>query len=26
VMRYLGIQDIAYNHPASLPYPEENPF
>ena len=26
VMRYLGIEDIAYNHPASLPYPEENPF
>jgi L-fucose isomerase-like protein len=26
VFRYLGIPDIAYNRPASLPYPEENPF
>ena len=26
VMKFLGIQDIAYNHPASLPYPTENPF
>ena len=24
--RYLGIQDIAYNHPKSLPYATENPF
>ncbi len=26
VLRYLGVQDIAYNQPASLPYPTENPF
>ena len=26
VFRYLGIQDIAYNQPKSLPYPTENPF
>jgi len=26
VFRYLGIADIAYNQPASLPYPTENPF
>jgi L-fucose isomerase-like protein len=26
VMKYLGIEDIFYNHPASLPYPSENPF
>ena len=26
VFRFLGIQDIAYNQPASLPYPTENPF
>ena len=26
VFRYLGIQDIAYNQPANLPYPTENPF
>ncbi len=26
VLRYLGIEDIAYNQPASLPYPTENPF
>ena len=26
VFKYLGIQDIAYNQPASLPYPTENPF
>ena len=26
VFKYLGIQDIAYNQPASLPYPGENPF
>jgi len=26
VMRYLGVRDIAYNRPASLPYPTENPF
>ncbi len=23
---YLGIEDIAFNRPASLPYPTENPF
>lgn len=26
VFRYLGIADIAYNQPKSLPYPTENPF
>ncbi len=26
VFKYLGVKDIAYNQPASLPYPEENPF
>ena len=26
VFRFLGIKDIEYNHPASLPYPTENPF
>ena len=26
VFKYLGIQDIQYNRPASLPYPTENPF
>lgn len=26
VFRFLGITDIAYNHPKALPYPTENPF
>ena len=26
VFKYLGVGDIAYNQPASLPYPTENPF
>jgi L-fucose isomerase-like protein len=26
VFKYLGIADISYNQPASLPYPKENPF
>ena len=26
VLKYFGIQDIAYNQPKSLPYPTENPF
>ena len=26
VFKYFGIADIAYNQPASLPYPTENPF
>lgn len=26
VFKYFGIQDIAYNHPATLPYPGELPF
>ena len=26
VLKYFGIADIAYNQPASLPYPTENPF
>ena len=26
VFRFLGIEDIQYNRPASLPYPTENPF
>ncbi len=26
VFKYLGIKDISYNQPASLPYPDENPW
>ena len=26
VFKYLGIADISYNQPKSLPYPKENPF
>ena len=26
VFKFLGVKDIAYNRPASLPYPTENPF
>ena len=26
VLRYLGVEDISYNQPKSLPYPSENPF
>ncbi len=26
ILRYLGIEDIAYNQPAGLPYKTENPF
>ncbi len=26
VFKYLGVQDIGYNRPKSLPYPTENPF
>lgn len=26
VFRFLGIKDVCYNQPASLPYPTENPF
>ena len=26
VFKYLGIQDIAYNQPKTLPYPTENPW
>ena len=26
VFKYLGVGDIAYNQPKSLPYPDENPF
>jgi L-fucose isomerase-like protein len=26
IMKLLGVEDISYNHPASLPYPTENPF
>jgi hypothetical protein len=26
VFDYLGVEDIGYNHPTSLPYPTENPF
>ncbi len=26
IMKYLGINDIAYNQPKNLPYPTENPF
>ena len=25
-LRFLGVEDIAYNQPKSLPYPTENPF
>lgn len=26
VLKYFGVEDIAYNQPKSLPYPTENPF
>lgn len=26
VFKYLGIADISYNQPKSIPYPDENPF
>ncbi len=26
VLKYLGVRDIAYNQPKSLPYPTENPW
>ena len=26
VFKFLGVKDIAYNQPATLPYPTENPF
>ncbi len=26
VFKYLGIKDISYNQPSTLPYPTENPF
>ena len=26
VFKFLGVKDIAYNHPKNLPYPTENPF
>ena len=26
VFKYLGVADIGYNQPKSLPYPSENPF
>ncbi|MCD8341988.1 MAG: fucose isomerase [Clostridiales bacterium] len=26
VFRFLGVEDISYNQPRSLPYPTENPF
>ena len=26
ILRYLGVEDIAYNQPAGLPYKTENPF
>ena len=25
-LKYMGVQDVAYNQPKSLPYPTENPF
>ena len=25
-LRFLGVADIAYNRPRTLPYPTENPF
>ena len=26
VFKYLGVENIGYNQPKSLPYPSENPF
>lgn len=26
IFKYLGIKDISFNRPSSLPYPDENPF
>ncbi len=26
VFRFLGVVDVSYSQPASLPYPAENPF
>jgi L-fucose isomerase-like protein len=26
VFKYLGVENLGYNQPASLPYPTENPF
>jgi hypothetical protein len=26
IFKFLGIADIAYNQPESLPYPSENPW
>lgn len=26
ILRCLGVDDVAYNHPAAQPYPTENPF
>ena len=26
VFKYMGVKDIAYNQPKSLPYPTENPW
>ncbi|HCI49259.1 MAG TPA: fucose isomerase, partial [Clostridiales bacterium] len=26
VFKFLGVQDIAWNQPKSLPYPTENPW
>ena len=26
VMKFLGVEDVAYNQPKNLPYPTENPF
>lgn len=26
VFRYLGVKDISYNRPRTLPYPTENPW
>lgn len=26
VFKYLGVEDISYNQPLSLPYPKENPY
>ncbi len=25
-MKVLGVEDVSYNHPAGVPYPDENPF
>ena len=26
LLKYLGVKDVSYNQPKTLPYPTENPF